>query len=135
MPTLTTAQRINAQELADVRRFFETLSHAETFKYCLNLNRRYYPSAPVLAASTIVVCLDTEGWDASSIVMKELGINTFDSRDLAQLSSPGPWGENIMKHIYFYFARVQRHAHLMNRNYSAGMTTFSFTKQSSNWIP
>ncbi|KAF1969974.1 hypothetical protein BU23DRAFT_512196, partial [Bimuria novae-zelandiae CBS 107.79] len=120
MSVVTQAQQQNLQEIAAVRTFFASMSHADVFRYCLNLNRAKYPNAPALAASTVMICIDTEGWDASSIVLKEVGINTFDSRDMTELSSPGPWGENLLKNIFFYFARIEKHAHLWNRNFSAG---------------
>lgn len=121
MTTLTSEQEKNLQDISDVRHFFEPMSNADTLRFCLGLSKGQFPDAPALAGRTIVVCIDTEGWDASSIAIKEIGINTFDSKDMAQISSPGPWGENLMNHIYFYFARIQKNAHLINKNSSAGV--------------
>ncbi|KAJ4349529.1 uncharacterized protein N0V89_008145 [Didymosphaeria variabile] len=39
---------------------------------------------------------------------------------MTALASPGPWGENILKNVYYYFARIQKNAHLKNKNFSAG---------------
>ncbi|KAL1610664.1 hypothetical protein SLS60_002334 [Paraconiothyrium brasiliense] len=39
---------------------------------------------------------------------------------MTTLASPGPWGENILQNVFFYFARIQKHAHLRNKNFSAG---------------
>lgn len=128
MAALTPTQQANLRDVAAVREFFAGMSHADVFKYCLGLNQSDYPTAPALAESTIVICLDTEGWDASSIVLKELGINTFDSRDMAKLQSPGAYGENLLKQVFFYFARIQKNAHLVNRNYSAGRSLYIVMK-------
>ncbi|KAF2438182.1 hypothetical protein P171DRAFT_372528, partial [Karstenula rhodostoma CBS 690.94] len=98
------------------------MSDADVLRFCCNLNRHEYPNAPPLAECTLVVCLDTEGWvsDADSTALKEVGMNTFESRDMTALTSPGPWGVNILNNVYFYFARVLKHAHLRNKNFSAG---------------
>ncbi|KAL5446972.1 hypothetical protein PMIN06_007596 [Paraphaeosphaeria minitans] len=110
----------NQQGINEVKAFFANLSDAEVLMFCCNLNRDQYPNAPPLAACAVVVCLDTEGWDADSNALKEVGVNTFESRDMTANASPGPWGENILNKVYFYFARVQKHAHLRNKNFSAG---------------
>jgi hypothetical protein len=123
MSVWTRGQLLNHREIAAVENFFAPMSHASVLKYCFNLNRNQYPKAPALAASTVVVCLDTEGWDADSNKLKELGFNAFDARDMTAVTSPGPWGEDIIKNVYFYLARIQKNAHLKNKNASAGMVT------------
>jgi hypothetical protein len=122
MSVWTPAQLLNHREIVAVENFFAPMSHADVLRFCCNLNRGQYPNAPALAASTVVVCVDTEGWDADSLKLKELGINAFDARDMTTITSPGPWGEYILKNVFFYFARIQKNAHLRNKNASAGMS-------------
>ncbi|OAG00030.1 uncharacterized protein CC84DRAFT_1103249, partial [Paraphaeosphaeria sporulosa] len=120
MSVWTAVQQLNHLDIAAVDRFFAPLSHSDVLKYCCNLNRAKYPNAPALAAHTVVICLDTEGWDADSERLKELGMNTFEAGDMTMLASPGPWGEEILERIYFYFARIEKNAHLINKNASKG---------------
>ena len=55
----------------------------------------------------IVVCFYTESWTYNHNKLTEIGISTFDSRDMRALMRSGSYGENLLKQIYFYHARIQ----------------------------
>lgn len=123
----TSAQQQNHLQIAEVDRFFAPMSDANVLKYCFNLNRDRYPEASALAASALVVYIDTEGWDADSQRLKELGMAVLEARDMTPLTSAGPYGENIIKNLTFYFVRIQENSHLRNKNLSADMLQFTLT--------
>ena len=68
----------------------------------------------------IVVCFYTESWTYNHNKLTEIGISTFDSRDMRALMRSGSYGENLLKQIYFYHARIQENAHLLNVKYRVG---------------
>ena len=50
----------------------------------------------------------------------EIGVSTFDSRDMRTVKKPGLHGENLLDKIYFYHARIQEDAHLINIKFCVG---------------
>jgi len=75
---------------------------------------------PKLADNMIVVCFDTESWVRDHDKLTEIGIATFDSRDMRTFDSPGMHGEDLLKQVYFYHARIEENAHLINIKYCPG---------------
>lgn len=120
MSVWTPLEQRNHEEIAAVERFFAPMSQANVLRFCCGLNRTMYPNAPLLAAHTVVICLDLEGWDADSERVKEIGMNTFEANDMSALMAPGPWGQEIFKKMWFYFGRIEKNSHLINKNRSAG---------------
>ncbi|KAF1998494.1 hypothetical protein P154DRAFT_416198, partial [Amniculicola lignicola CBS 123094] len=80
------------------------------------------PGAPALLDSAIINCIDCESWEVSIAgrFLTEVGLVTFDSRDLQGLSSPGAYAENIFKQAYFYHCRLTKNAHMQNLRYCRG---------------
>lgn len=77
MSVWTPSQQRNHEELADIERFFAPISHAEVLKFSCGLNRNIYPNAPPLIAYTVVICLDTGGWDTDSQRLKEIEMSNY----------------------------------------------------------
>jgi hypothetical protein len=49
----------------------------------------------------IVVASDTESWCHEPSSFTEIGICTFDSRDMRQIKHTGPNGEELLKAMYW----------------------------------
>jgi len=61
------------------------------FEHCLGLSKLEDVSS--LADNMIVVCFDLESWARDHSKLTEIGISTFDSRDMRALEAPGMHGE------------------------------------------
>jgi hypothetical protein len=85
------------------------------FEHCLGLST--LQDVPALADNMIVVCLDLENWVRDQSRLTELGIATFDSRDMRALSAPSMHGEDLLKQVNFYHARIQENTHLVNKTF------------------
>ncbi|KAF2123924.1 hypothetical protein P153DRAFT_254745, partial [Dothidotthia symphoricarpi CBS 119687] len=75
---------------------------------------------PVLANSLVLVFLDTESWESDHTILTEIGISTADSRHLHAVKEPGCHGEDLLKTFYYYHARIEENAHLLNVKYCPG---------------
>jgi hypothetical protein len=73
-----------------------------------------------LANHMIVVCFDTESWKQDHNKLTEIGVATFDSRDMRTLKHPSIHGEHLLEQVYFYHARFEENAHLINTKYCPG---------------
>jgi hypothetical protein len=87
-------------------------------EHCLGLKKLDDISA--LADNMIVVCFDTESWTHDHNKLTELGVATFDNRDTRALEKPGAYGEELLKQVYFYHARIEENAHLLNVKFCPG---------------
>ncbi|KAG9193543.1 hypothetical protein G6011_03578 [Alternaria panax] len=77
--------------------------------------------APALAAHTIVVTMDCEKFESEPRVLTEYGLNTFSRKDMALvLKTPGIYGEEMLRNIYYYHIRLCEHAHYINRRFCRG---------------
>jgi hypothetical protein len=85
---------------------------------CLGLKK--LDGVSELADNMIVVCFDTESWIHNHNKLTELGVATFDSRDTRALKKPGAYGEGLLKQVYFYHARIEENAHLLNIKFCPG---------------
>lgn len=82
------------------------------------------PNAPNLAQSMVVNCIDTEHYERAPAKLTEIGINTFESKDLRRLiTNPGPHGENLLKQVYYYHLRMIPNAHCLNTKFCPGDPT------------
>jgi hypothetical protein len=109
-PTLSPMQRLKAE--LDRKPYKAVLEH------CLGLKKLDGISS--LADNMIVVCFDTESWTHDHNKLTELGVATFDSRDTRALKKPGAYGEEFLKQVYFYHARIEENAHLLNVKFCPG---------------
>ncbi|KAH5308565.1 hypothetical protein HBI55_060650 [Parastagonospora nodorum] len=75
---------------------------------------------PKLADNMIVVCFGTESWVRDHDKLTEIGIATFDLRDMRIFKSPGMHGDSLLKQVYFYHARIEENAHVINIKYCPG---------------
>ncbi|KAH4901531.1 hypothetical protein HBI80_146350 [Parastagonospora nodorum] len=75
---------------------------------------------PKLADNMIVVCFGTESWVRDHDKLTEIGIATFDLRDMRTFKSPGMHGDSLLKQVYFYHARIEENAHVINIKYCPG---------------
>lgn len=73
-----------------------------------------------LAGSMIVVYFDAESWTQDHSKLTEIGVATFDSRNMKTLKGPCMHGGNLLKQVYFYHARIEENAHLVNIKYCVG---------------
>ena len=87
-------------------------------EHCLGLSK--LKDVSPLADSMIVVCFDLESWARDHSKLTEIGISTFDSRDMRALEDPGMHGEELLKQVYFYHARIEENAHLINIKFCVG---------------
>lgn len=90
----------------------------DVFAHSLGIGKMEY--VPKLAENMIVVCFDTESWVRDHDKLTEIGIATFDSLDMRTFESPGMYSENLLKQVYFYHARIEENAHLINIKYCPG---------------
>jgi hypothetical protein len=90
----------------------------DVFKHCLGLAK--LEGVSKLADSMIVVCFDTESWTHDHSKLTEIGVATFDSRDMKALDGLDMHGESLLKQVYFYHARIEENAHLVNIKYCVG---------------
>jgi len=103
--------------MAEVKLFFTTLSHAECLQFCLGIEDTtdaLFSNVPALAYLTTVICFDTEGWNADSSKLTEVGFNRFSAAS-ARSVEPGSWGENFLRQASFYHARIAENSHLESR--------------------
>ncbi|KAF2438179.1 hypothetical protein P171DRAFT_334645, partial [Karstenula rhodostoma CBS 690.94] len=77
---------------------------------------------PPLAYLTTVICFDTEGWNADSSKLTEVGFNRFFAESVRQIE-PGLWGEGILRKASFYHARIAENSHLQTRSGTKGDPT------------
>jgi len=95
-----------------------TKNSQEVLSHCLGLSP--LSNVPSLADNTILICFDTESWTSNHSAITEIGVSTFDSRDMRALATPGLHGEHLLQQMYFYHARIQEHAHLLNIKFCVG---------------
>jgi hypothetical protein len=93
-------------------------SSREVFSHCLGLSK--LKGVPAVADNMIVLSFDTESWVSNHDAITEVGVSTFDSRDMRALESPGLHGENLLKQVYFYHARMLENAHFLNLKFCVG---------------
>jgi hypothetical protein len=93
-------------------------SSKSMMEHCLGLKK--LDGVSELAEDMILVCFDTESWTRDHMKLTELGVATFDSRDVRALTDPGNYGEEILKQIYFYHARIEENTHLLNTKFCVG---------------
>lgn len=101
----------------DLRSFLSTKTQEEVLLHCLG--QKSFFNAPALVHDLIVVAIDTEWWTRDPTKLTELGIATWDSRVMRGVSL-GPYGENLMKNIWFYHHRNIPNTHLLNLRYAKG---------------
>ncbi|KAF1828495.1 hypothetical protein BDW02DRAFT_615400 [Decorospora gaudefroyi] len=105
-------------ELEQLTTMLSSKSSKEVLEHYLGLNKLQAVS-PV-AENMIVVCFDTESWTNDHNKITEVGVSTFDSRDMRVVKEAGPYSENLLKQVYFYHARILENAHLLNIKYCVG---------------
>jgi hypothetical protein len=105
-------------EIKQLELALATKSDRAVLGHCLGLSQ--LDGMPPLADKMIVVNFDTENWVRDRHVLTEVGVSTFDSRDMRGLANPGMYGENLLKQVYFYHARILENAHLVNIKWRPG---------------
>ena len=95
-----------------------TKSSRAVLSHCLGLST--IEGVPAAANNMIVVNFDTENWECKQSALTEIGVSTFDSRDTRALAAPGMHGEELLKQVYFYHARILENAHLLNLKWCPG---------------
>ncbi|KAI4628008.1 hypothetical protein J4E80_002144 [Alternaria sp. BMP 0032] len=95
-----------------------TKSSRAVLSHCLGLSS--LDGVPPSAKNMIVVNFDTENWECKQSALTEIGASTFDSRDMRALAGPGMHGEDLLKQVYFYHARILENAHLLNLKWCPG---------------
>ncbi|KAJ4349525.1 uncharacterized protein N0V89_008141 [Didymosphaeria variabile] len=116
---------VDREAMAEVKLFFSALTHAESLQFCLGIEDTTdarFSKIPALAYLTTVICFDTEGWNADSSKLTEVGFNRFSAQS-ARSVKPGPWGENILHNASFYHARIAENSHLESRTGTQGDPT------------
>ncbi|KAI4941356.1 hypothetical protein J4E91_010801 [Alternaria rosae] len=93
-------------------------SSRAVLSHCLGLST--LEGMPAAANNMIVVNFDTENWVCNHNMLTEIGVSTFDSRDMRALPGPGMHGEELLKQVYFYHARILENAHLLNLKWCPG---------------
>lgn len=91
---------------------------SEVLSHCFGLSK--LEGVPSAAENMIVVNFDTENWVAKHSALTEIGVSTFDSRDMRALKEAGMHGENLLRQVYFYHARILENAYLRNIKYCVG---------------
>lgn len=108
---------VDRNAMAHVQSFFEGLTDAECLEFCLGLeditDPRFRNVHPMAYIAT-VICFDTEGWNADSSKLTEVGFNRFYAAATRSVDA-GPWGENFLSAASFYHARIAENSHLQNR--------------------
>jgi hypothetical protein len=110
--------------MAELQDSLLSKSNRAIVEHCLGLSK--IADLGPLADKILVVCLDTESWTGDNHKMTEIGIATFDMRDMrAQIDTsgqyaPGTHGEYLLKQVYFYHARIAENAHLVNIKFYVG---------------
>ncbi|CAO2647484.1 Nn.00g084060.m01.CDS01 [Neocucurbitaria sp. VM-36] len=87
-------------------------------EHCLGLSK--LPGILPLANCMIAVCFDTESWVYDHDKLTEIGVATFDSRDMYAVKEPGKYGGKLLEQVYFYHARIKEYSHLLNLKYCVG---------------
>jgi hypothetical protein len=95
-----------------------TKTGSAVISHCLGLST--LEGVPSAVENMIVVNFDTGNWVADHNMLTEIGVSTFDSRDMRALNEVGMHGENLLKQVYFYHARILENAHLRNIKYCVG---------------
>lgn len=93
-------------------------------RHCLSLEK--LPNAPPLADHIIVIAFDTESWERYPGPLTGIGLVTWESKHMRNIvgdAGLGPFGENPFKQMYFYHARIQPTAHLINDRFCPGDPT------------
>lgn len=105
--------------MEEVRNFFRRMSNSRILEYTLGVE---HPSAPALAASTIVVVMDCEKYESHPRVLTEYGLHTFTRSEMVPVlrKSTGFHGENLLKNIYYYHMRILGTAHFINHRFCPG---------------
>ena len=105
-------------ELLQLKVALSVQSDKTVLEHCLGLSKLRGVSP--LADCMIVVCFDTESWTYDHDKLTEIGVATFDSRDMYAVKEPGSYGGKLLEQVYFYHARIQENAHLLNLKYCVG---------------
>ncbi|KAG9193755.1 hypothetical protein G6011_03790 [Alternaria panax] len=90
----------------------------QVLSHCLGLST--LEGVPSAVDNMIVVAFDTENWVGDHDRLTELGVSTFDSRDMRALNGADMHGENLLNQVYFYHARILENAHLLNVKFCVG---------------
>jgi hypothetical protein len=114
----SSSSSISLSPLQQLKAVLDSQSSKSVLDHCLGLSKMEGVSQ--LADAMILVCFDTESWTRDHSKLTEIGIATFDSRDMGALEAPGMHGENLLKQVYFYHARIEENAHLLNIQYCPG---------------
>ncbi|KAJ4377543.1 hypothetical protein N0V83_000368 [Neocucurbitaria cava] len=136
----STIQSPPPSELQQLKTALSMQSDETILEHCLGLHKLQGVSS--LADCMVVVCFDTESWTRDHDRLTEIGVATFDSRDMGAVKEPGSYGENLLKQVYFYHARIQENAHLVNIKFCVGdpdsnrfgQTRFVTKDQASNML-
>jgi hypothetical protein len=110
-----------ASPVQELKEALYSKSSKAILEHCLGSSK--LSDVPTSADNMVVVCFDTESWVRDHGRLTEIGIATFDSRDMRAVPKPGMHGEELLKQIYFYHARIQENAHLINIKYCVGDPT------------
>ncbi|KAL2854813.1 hypothetical protein BJY01DRAFT_257605 [Aspergillus pseudoustus] len=90
------------------------------------------PAPYPFMSEPIFISLDVEVNERCHTLVTEVGISTFDTRDLIGIA-PGPLGENWQSRIQSRHLRVQEHAHHVNSLYVRGCPN-NFEFGTSEWV-
>lgn len=112
---------VPASQFQELREALRSKPSKAILEHCLGISK--LSDVRKSADNMIVVCFDTESWVRDQKRLTEIGIATFDSRDMRAVRKPGMHGEELLKQIYFYHARIQEHAHLINIKFCSGDPT------------
>jgi hypothetical protein len=100
--------------------FLGQYSSATILRHCLGVE--FIANAPPLLAHAIINCIDCESFEHDHSKVTEIGLAAFDSRDMRTVT-PGPYGENLLKRVYYYHHRLIPNAHLVNTHFVHGDPT------------
>jgi hypothetical protein len=102
----------------EVRRFFSNMSSSAVLQFAFGEDK---PDAPDSAKDVIMVVMDCEKHEYEPRILTEYGLHIFTRKDmLAILNNPGPYGEKLLRQIYYYHMRLRDNAHLANRKHCKG---------------
>jgi hypothetical protein len=93
-------------------------SGKEVFEHCLGLSKLEGVSSA--ADNMIVVCFDTENWTHNANAITEVGVSTFDSRDMRAVKKLGQFGGQLLEQVFFCHARIVENAHFINIKFCVG---------------
>jgi hypothetical protein len=123
--------------MAQLRAYLHGQSLPAVLRHCLGLES--LPGAPALVDSIMVVAFDTEDYERNHDRLTEVGLCTWESktmrsitgidghdqpeRQMDYIEDVGPYGEKLLENMFFYHARIQENAHLINQKFCPGDPT------------